>query len=80
MSALVLDIGTSSLRAGYAGDDTPKAIIPTSYGWRSTDGDVAMSGEGTQDHAQELFIGQNGPSVWRAGMEIENPMQEGLST
>ena len=29
----MIDIGTSSLRAGYAGDDAPKAIIPTAYGY-----------------------------------------------
>ncbi|KAF8232445.1 Actin/actin-like protein [Tricholoma matsutake] len=84
VSALVVDIGSSSLRAGYAGDDIPKAIIPTSYGYKvtSTDEDVAMAGaeEGAESkprHA-EMYIGQNGPSIWRSGMEIANPLIDGL--
>ena len=87
VSALVIDIGGSSLRAGYAGDDAPKAIIPTSYGYHvaQQDNDVPMgdNAEGpTPDKPKfrNIYIGQNGPSVWRAGMEIANPMVDGLST
>ena len=91
VQALVVDIGTSSLRAGYAGDDTPKAIIPTSYGYipSAPDTDVPME-EGAEGGAStngntvgkkysQIFIGQSGPSMWRPGMEIGNPMQDGLS-
>lgn len=86
VSALVVDIGTSSLRAGYAGDDTPKAIIPTSYGYNFTpqDGDVSMTdAEGGNDSSAKprsvkLYIGQSGPSIWRSGMEIGNPLVDGL--
>ena len=48
----MLDIGTSSIRAGYAGDDTPKAIIPTSYGYTeeiSDEQDVNMDMDGDKD-------------------------------
>lgn len=88
VSALVLDIGTSTLRAGYAGDDTPKAIIPTSYGFVpvTRDGDVPMTEADTEGDApappkdeSKLYIGQHGPSVWRENMQIGNPMSEGLS-
>ncbi|TBU32092.1 brg1-associated factor b [Dichomitus squalens] len=91
VSALVLDFGTSSLRAGYAGDDTPKAIIPTSFGFieepaEANGGDVTMgeagATEGEQPQASKpkvkLYIGQNGPSLWRSGMQIGNPMQDSL--
>ncbi|TFK76120.1 Actin/actin-like protein [Pluteus cervinus] len=85
VSALVIDIGSSSLRAGYAGDDTPKAIIPTSYGYRKTvsDSDIDMTdgatGELTGPKANaQLFIGQNGPGIWRENMEVENPVVDGL--
>ena len=27
----------------------------------------------------KLYIGQHGPSVWRAGMEMGNPISDGLS-
>ncbi|CAM0141706.1 unnamed protein product [Umbelopsis sp. WA50703] len=32
VNALVVDVGSTWTRAGYAGEDTPKAIFPTSYG------------------------------------------------
>ncbi|KAI0254295.1 actin-related protein Arp4p [Lactifluus subvellereus] len=88
VSALVLDIGTSTLRAGYAGDDTPKAIIPTSYGFVpvSRDADVSMTEADTEAEPalpreeSKLYMGQHGPSVWREDMQIGNPMSEGLIT
>ena len=91
VSALVVDIGSSTLRAGYAGDDTPKAVIPTCYGYTTEaveeGGDVTMSeavaeGDTGEKPAKKtkLYIGQNGPSVWRAGMEVGHPVQNGLST
>ncbi|THH03201.1 hypothetical protein EW146_g10489 [Bondarzewia mesenterica] len=86
VSALVVDIGSSTLRAGYAGDDTPKAIIPTSYGFipQNVNPDVTMadtSGETQQEAPKEenrLYIGQHGLSIWREGMQIGNPMKDGL--
>ncbi|KAF9821434.1 hypothetical protein IEO21_00680 [Rhodonia placenta] len=94
VSALVVDIGTSSLRAGYAGDDTPKAIIPTTYGYieeldtpaENGDGDVSMSDAGANAESEaadprtkvKLYIGANGPSLWRENMKVENPVKNGL--
>lgn len=88
----MLDIGSSSLRAGYAGDDTPKAIVPTAFGYLEepapSNGDVAMSEAGAPEGEQpqppkprvKLYIGQNGPSLWRSGMQVGNPMHDGLSS
>ncbi|EKM80508.1 hypothetical protein AGABI1DRAFT_113677 [Agaricus bisporus var. burnettii JB137-S8] len=86
VSALVVDIGTSSVRAGYAGDDTPRAIIPTHYGYMSTnpDADVLMgdtgenNAESSKSKFAKLYIGQSGPSIWREGMEVANPIVDGL--
>ncbi|THG97647.1 hypothetical protein EW026_g4389 [Hermanssonia centrifuga] len=90
VSALVIDIGTSSLRAGYAGDDTPKAVIPTCYGFKSEsidEGDVSMAEPGEEGGANakpekkvKLYIGQSGPSVWRDGMQVAHPVQNSLIT
>jgi actin-like protein 6A len=33
----------------------------------------------TQSTKAKMYIGQDGPSVWREGMEIGNPMKDGLS-
>ena len=87
MAALVVDIGTSSLRAGYAGDDTPKAAIPTSYGFyrASREGDVSMTETPENGEARvkpkfsKIYVGSSGPSIWRDGMEVANPLVEGLS-
>jgi actin-like protein 6B len=98
VSALVIDIGSSSLRAGYAGDDAPKAIIPTSYGYHPEPSDVdvdistimdivkdpivaeADGGGVKQPKNAKLYLGQHGPSIWRDGMEIGNPVRDGLGT
>lgn len=88
VSALVIDIGTSSLRAGYAGDDTPKAIISTSYGYHHAfpDSDIVMSDNLENPEAAvrpkfaKIYIGQSGPSVWRDKMEIGHPLVDGLSS
>ncbi|KAF8917801.1 actin-related protein Arp4p [Mucidula mucida] len=79
VAALVVDIGASSVRAGYAGDDTPKAIIPTSYGYipDGNTGDVAMA-DTADGKKPRFYIGQSGPSIWRHGMEIGNPIKDGL--
>lgn len=78
------------MRAGYAGDDAPKAIFPTYYGYT-----VASEGQAQQNKSEEQFqseapppqkkinihLGeQTGPSTWRPGMEIANPVRESLST
>ncbi|KAF8450789.1 brg1-associated factor b [Boletus edulis BED1] len=88
VSALVVDVGSSSVRAGYAGDDTPKAIVSSYYGYRPTagDSDVQMgdtAGESNPEAPKprsdaKLYLGQHGPSIWRAGMEIGHPFRDGL--
>ncbi|KAJ6539152.1 actin-related protein Arp4p [Mycena capillaripes] len=85
VSALVIDIGTSSVRAGYAGDDTPKAVIPTTYGYHKAPPDADSAMPDAADPIQagpgklaKMYMGQFGPSVWREGMEVANPLSEGL--
>jgi actin-like protein 6A len=85
VSALVIDIGSSSVRAGYAGDDTPKAVIPTTYGYHRAppDADSAMpdAADPTQagtGRSSKMYMGQFGPTVWREGMEVSNPLVDGL--
>lgn len=90
VAALVLDIGTATVRAGYSGDDTPKAIIPTCYGYTESPGDADVTmGDGEPQPEGELappkpkitmHVGNNGPSVWRHGMEVAYPVKNGLST
>ncbi|KAK9450774.1 actin family [Limtongia smithiae] len=61
ISALVIDPGSSWTRVGFAGEDTPKVVIPTSYGKEG-------------DH---VYVGDNDVHAPRPGMEIANPMIDG---
>ncbi|EEH55496.1 actin superfamily [Micromonas pusilla CCMP1545] len=42
VSAIVVDLGSSTVKAGYAGEDTPKAVFPSAVGWLERGGDVEM--------------------------------------
>ena len=63
ISALVLDPGSTWTRAGFAGEDTPKAVIPTDYG-------ITPDGK--------FYFGDNDVHTVRPGMEIRNPMKDGV--
>lgn len=58
ISALVLDCGSYTTRAGFAGEDTPKSVVPTYYA-------SVSSGE-------RLF-GENAIHLPRGDVEIRNP-------
>ncbi|KAG9045022.1 NuA4 histone acetyltransferase subunit [Tulasnella sp. UAMH 9824] len=79
ISAVVLDVGTSSTRFGYAGEETPRCILPTSYGYMPrTVKTVDPSGMEVETTSRDLYVGENGVGRWRAGMEVGNPMADGL--
>ncbi|KAK9466225.1 actin family [Lipomyces arxii] len=61
ISALVVNPGSSWTRFGYAGEDTPKAVIPSYYGKVGDD----------------IFVGDNDLHSPRPGMEILSPMSDG---
>ena len=79
VSALVIDIGTSSTRCGYAGDDTPRSIFSTSYGYTSGNQAEGVNGELQGVRAITRYVGDHGPSVWRKNLEVASPLQDGLS-
>ena len=74
----MLDIGADTTRAGYAGDDTPKVVFPTSYGYTVNNPSEGAPAEGGQP-TTTLHIGENGPSFWRPRMEVSNPFEGGIS-
>ncbi|KAK3071970.1 NuA4 histone acetyltransferase subunit [Teratosphaeriaceae sp. CCFEE 6253] len=57
INALVLDVGSHSTRAGFAGEDTPKSVTPTYYGLTT---------------AGERLFGENAVHQPRGDMEIRN--------
>ena len=63
VSAIVLDPGYSSTRAGFAGEDVPKSVVPTYYGIYTPEG-----GE------REVLFGDNSVHEPRPNIEIHNPL------
>lgn len=85
VNAVVLDVGTSTTRAGcaeqpslamdfrcspllhsYAGEDTPKVVIPSSYGHIPARDDLPA----------RHFFGNAGPSVYRPYQSVLNPLRD----
>ena len=46
VSAVVIDLGTHSVKAGYAGQDTPQHVFPSAVGERAKGGDDGHDGGG----------------------------------
>ncbi|CAI2164609.1 1702_t:CDS:10 [Funneliformis geosporum] len=91
VSAIVLDVGSCWTRAGYAGEDTPKAVFPTSYGYiekekNSRDSDTPMEDAASASESKpskknennKYIIGDADVAAWRPNMEIKNPLVDGL--
>ncbi|KAI9146004.1 actin-like protein 6A [Paraphysoderma sedebokerense] len=82
VSALVVDVGTCWTKAGYAGDDTADAVFPSNVGYLpSKDVDVEMADATNQDSLKSgdrFFIGDGESYLWREGMEMKNPLTDGL--
>ena len=53
VSAIVVDLGSSTVKAGYAGEDTPKAVFPSAVGWLAKDQESAGGKDGGDVEMQE---------------------------
>ncbi|OJJ43312.1 hypothetical protein ASPZODRAFT_124112 [Penicilliopsis zonata CBS 506.65] len=62
VSAIVLDPGFSTVRAGFAGEDTPKSLIPSYYGKYTYEGE------------EKIIFGDDIYVTPRPGLSIHNPM------
>lgn len=80
VSALVLDIGAHSVRAGYAGDDSPKSVFPTAYGYRDNDNAPNTEGGAQKSTGKSVWVGEHGPALWKPMQEVGNPFREGNRT
>lgn len=65
MNALVLDMGSTMTRAGYAGEDTPRVMFPTSFGYVDVEEEVEKSTEQT-----------NGEDTIMSEVEQPQPLQQ----
>lgn len=70
VNALVFDVGSHTTKAGYAGDDAPKAVFPSSMG--VIQGGTSMDTDGAKP-ARQLFVGQSGVNFRRDNMEVASP-------
>jgi len=88
-------MGTQWTKVGYAGEDTPRAVLPTDLGVledASVDAPAAaeaMAVDGAEGGsavaranraARKTYIGTSTLSIRRDGMEIVNPIRNGLGT
>uniref|UniRef100_A0A4W4G5U1 Actin-like 6A n=1 Tax=Electrophorus electricus TaxID=8005 RepID=A0A4W4G5U1_ELEEL len=83
VGALVFDIGSYSVRAGYAGEDCPKADFPTVIGVTldRDDGTTPMEtdGEKGKQSGTTYYIDTNQLRVPRENMEVMSPLKNGMS-
>uniref|UniRef100_A0A8D0CMD8 Actin-like 6A n=1 Tax=Sander lucioperca TaxID=283035 RepID=A0A8D0CMD8_SANLU len=83
VGALVFDIGSYTVRAGYAGEDCPKADFPTVIGVTldREDGSTPMETDGDKPSKQSgttYFIDTNQLRVPRESMEVMSPLKNGM--
>ncbi|GAA5901109.1 hypothetical protein JCM6882_006120 [Rhodosporidiobolus microsporus] len=68
VGAVVLDIGSSSIRAGYAGEDAPKCVFPSPY--------VSISSS-TAD-CPPTFVHGNGIHLYRPNATVNSFITDGI--
>ncbi|KAI5109356.1 actin-like protein 6A, partial [Silurus meridionalis] len=82
VGALVFDIGSYSVRAGYAGEDCPKADFPTVIGVTvdREDGTTPMETDGdkSKQSGTTYYIDTNQLRVPRENMEVMSPLKNGM--
>ncbi|GAB6022244.1 Actin-like 6A [Chamberlinius hualienensis] len=86
VGALVFDIGHYSLRAGYAGEDSPKAEIPSYVGVVESPiaATESMEIDGSTNQPKEIqtekkyYIDTNSLHVAKKGMEVTTFLKDGM--
>eukprot|EP00250_Pteridium_aquilinum_P014839 c22229_g2_i1 orf=160-1446(+) len=80
VSAIVVDLGSHSCKAGYAGEDAPKAVFPSVVGCigpASLSDGVKAEGE-TEEPKRTLYVGTQALGYRRDNMEVVPAMKEGV--
>lgn len=79
VGALVFDIGTHMTRAGFAGEDTPKAVFPSDVGCTAMEGGgMDVDGGAAVPGAVEYSLGTNALKYPKPGMEVRSAFKDGL--
>lgn len=69
----MLDIGTSTTKCGFAGEDSPKFVVPSSVG-------VVGGEEGASSDGATRLVGTSALGVRRDGMRVESALTDGIVT
>lgn len=67
INAVVLDAGSLNMKAGYAGEDAPKAVFPSLVGRIAGSSGAAPSGAADR---RGLYVGSQAVNYRRDGMEV----------
>lgn len=81
VSAVVIDVGHSTTKAGFAGSDTPTAVFPSVAGVQLKSSGVVGQGArplGQSDGGKVHHVGTTAISYRRDAMEIVSPLEDGL--
>ncbi len=81
VSAIVMDIGHDTVKAGFAGEDSPKAVFPSLVGSMSKNEsqmDTSEDGTKSTNSTKQYYVGYKNLQFRRDFMEIESPYQDGL--
>lgn len=70
-----MDLGTYQVKAGYAGEDTPKYVFPSAVGKISDANNMDTDG-GNANGTKGLFVGTQSVNIRRDNMEIISPFDE----
>ena len=80
INAVVLDPGASIIRGGWAGEDNPRTVIPSHYGWLplgdNESDDVPRGVSLDKTRGRKRFLGDAGVTYWRQGLEIDSPFDD----
>jgi len=80
VGALVFDPGHFSLRVGYAGEDCPKAEIPTFVGTSPDENSEAMDTGESAKSKKKFHIDTTSINFPKAGMDVGTYMKDGMVT
>lgn len=80
VGALVFDPGHFSLRVGYAGEDCPKAEIPTFVGTSPDENSEAMDIGESAKTKKKFHIDTTSINFPKAGMDVGTYMRDGMVT
>mmetsp|Transcript_3502 Transcript_3502/g.8272 ORF Transcript_3502/g.8272 Transcript_3502/m.8272 type:complete len:437 (+) Transcript_3502:145-1455(+) len=89
VGALVIDVGTTYTKAGYAGEDLPKVVIPSAVGVLDDAGGKAENCDMDVESAKaepksdgkcrkKYFVGGQALKFRRDNMEVRRPLQNGI--